>query len=88
LFKGRYYDSLLHEVPKESGNQESQEDKDEERQTGHSGYLWEMWDEGFQNRVELKLILLKLSKLSEVGDMKIRLGTSNSMKSQPVNSNM
>ncbi len=56
MFKGRYIDgSILHEVPGQEGNQEAEEDHHEERETSDKRCLFQVWNEGIQNREELEL---------------------------------
>ena len=47
-------------MPKESGDQKPQEDQDEEREACDQGYVWEVWDEGVQNRVKHEPVIKTL----------------------------
>ena len=62
--KGGHDASLLHEVPSFSGDTGSKADHDEEQETGHSGDVFGMWNQGVQDRegtVEPNPLLVTLS---------------------------
>ena len=59
--KGRYANaSILHEVPRQEGNEGCQEHNYEKWQASNSGCMPRMWDQDVQDRKELRLTLLVL----------------------------